>query len=160
NFFQNKCNPLTTMTQCATLSGTLSPLTGQLATASDGSNMVNFLRGQSANEAVVYRDRIFTDPVTNATLQTVLGDTISAKPAFVRNPTANYADAVTPAYSTFLTANASRAPRVYVNANDGWLHAFAGDTGDERWAYTPRFILPGLYALADTGYATAHRFFL
>lgn len=152
NFFQNKCVPLTTMTQCATLS------VGPLATANSGPAMLTFLRGQSQNEATAFRDRIFTDPLTNATLQTVLGDTISAKPAYIRNPTFAYTDAVTPAYSTFSTTNATRTGIVYVAANDGYLHAFNGNTGDEVWAYAPRFILPSMYALADTGYPTAHRY--
>lgn len=161
NFFQNKCSPLTTMTQCTSLSSNPT----LLAIANDGSAMLGFLRGWSVNENNgVFRDRIFTDPLTNATLQTVLGDTISAKPAFVRNPTFAYADAVTPTYASFAASNASRAPLVYVAANDGYLHAFDAGTsatgGDEVWAYAPRFILPGMYALADKGYASAHRFYI
>ena len=143
-FFQNKCDPVGTMTQCSSLSGSAAvPYTGQYLIANDGNNMVNFLRGQTSNENAggVYRDRIFTDPLTNATLQTVLGDTISAKPAFIRNPTFAYTDAVSPTYASFISANASRTPIVYVAANDGYVHAFNGTTGVEVFAYAPRFIL-------------------
>jgi type IV pilus assembly protein PilY1 len=122
--------------------------------------MVGFLRGWQALEGTVFRDRVVIDPITGATANTVLGDTITAKPVFVRNPTFSYVDAVTPSYATFAAANASRAPRVYVGANDGFLHAFDGSTGAESWAYTPSFLMPGMYALADTGYAAQHRYFV
>src|SRR5439155_1090660 len=57
-------------------------------------------------------------------------------------------------------ANANRASRVYVGANDGYLHALDGNTGNESWAYAPRFVLPAMYALADTGYPSQHRYFV
>lgn len=153
-YFANRCTPLGTMSQCATLTAT------QLTIANDGSQMLGYLRGWQVEEGDAFRDRTFVDPITGATSSTVLGDTITAKPVFVRNPTLSYVDAVTPSYSTYATANASRAPRVYVAANDGYLHAFDGNTGDEAWAYAPGFVLPGMYALADTNYAVQHRFFV
>jgi type IV pilus assembly protein PilY1 len=153
-YFTNKCVPASTMTQCTGLT------TAQLVTANDGSSLVAFLRGQSSNEGTVFRDRTYIDLANNsAVVQTVLGDTISAKPAFLRNPTFNYADAVSPTYASFSASNIGRSPRVYVGANDGYLHAFNGNTGDEAWAYVPRFLLPAMYALADSGYATLHRYF-
>jgi type IV pilus assembly protein PilY1 len=153
-FFLSKCVPASTMTQCAGLTA------AQLVTANDGSSLVGFLRGQLGNEATVFRDRTYIDLANNnAVVQTVLGDTISAKPSYLRRPLFNYADAVTPAYSTFLSANINRSPRVYVAANDGFLHAFHGDTGEEMWAYLPRFLMPALYSLADTGYPTLHRYY-
>jgi type IV pilus assembly protein PilY1 len=151
-YFSNKCTPLSTMSQCSNLAPT------DLTTANDGSQMLGYLRGWQANEGGAFRDRTFIDPITGATANTVLGDTISAKPVFVRNPTLSYNDAVTPSYGSFATANASRAPRVYVAANDGFLHAFDGTTGDESWAYAPGFILPSMYALADANYGLQHRF--
>jgi len=153
-YFSNKCTPLSTMAQCSLLTPT------QLISANDGSQMVGFLRGWQSLEGSVLRDRVVIDPITGATQNTVLGDTITAKPVFVRNPTLSYVDAVTPTYATFAVANASRAPRVYVGANDGYLHAFDGSTGDESWAYVPGFLMPGMYALADTGYASQHRYFV
>jgi len=153
-FFLAKCTPASTMTQCTGLT------TAQLATANDGASLVGFLRGQLGNEATIFRDRTFIDIANNsAVVQTVLGDTISAKPAYLRRPQFNYADAVTPTYSSFLTANLLRSPRVYVAANDGYLHSFNGDTGEEMWAYLPHFLMPGLYQLADTGYPTLHRYY-
>ena len=155
-FFNNWCNPtppLLPMSQCGGLTPT------DKITANDGSQMVGFLRGWQALEGTVYRDRVIIDPSTGAAQNTVMGDTITAKPVFVRNPTFSYVDAVTPTYATFAAANASRAPRVYVGANDGYLHAFDGSTGDESWAYAPGFLISGMYALADSGYASQHRYF-
>jgi len=37
---------------------------------------------------------------------------------------------------------------------------FNATTGDEVWAYLPRFIMPGVYQLADTAYSANHRFFV
>jgi type IV pilus assembly protein PilY1 len=157
--FSNKCGatpppPAASMSQCSGLGAT------GVVTANDGSQMVGFLRGWQTNEGSIFRDRMLIDPVTGATANTVLGDTITAKPVFVRNPILSYADAVTPTYSTFAANNANRASRVYVAANDGMLHAFDGNTGNESWAYVPRFIMQGLYALADTGYGSKHQFFV
>ena len=49
---------------------------------------------------------------------------------------------------------------VYVGANDGMLHAFNAATGVEQWAYIPAMLIPSLYKLADTTYATNHRFYV
>ena len=50
----------------------------------------------------------------------VLGDIIHSRPLFVDHPT---------------------DPRVYVGANDGMLHAFDADSGDEVFAYVPSFFI-------------------
>ena len=142
------------LSQCSSLGS------GDLSNANAGSQLVGYLRGWQGNEGLSFRDRILIDPITGATTNTVLGDTINAKPVFVRNPVLSYIDAVTPSYTTFATANANRAPRVYVAANDGMLHAFDGNTGVESWAYVPRFLMPGLYALADFQYSSIHRYFV
>jgi type IV pilus assembly protein PilY1 len=40
------------------------------------------------------------------------------------------------------------------------VHAFDGNTGAESWSYLPKFLMQGLYALADTGYNLQHRYFV
>ena len=42
---------------------------------------------------------------------------------------------------------ASPVASVFVTTNDGYLHAFDADSGDERWAFIPRRLLNGLYPL-------------
>jgi Tfp pilus tip-associated adhesin PilY1 len=160
-WFSNKCTPSTNMTQCpSTATPPLTP--AQLANANDGSLMVGYLRGWQNGEGTSFRDRMVIDPATNQTANTVLGDTISARPAYVRAPFFNYGDLVSPSYASFQSTNAGRAPRVYVAANDGYLHAFDASAGggNEVWAYAPRFLLPGLWQLADRGYAAKHTFFV
>lgn len=41
---------------------------------------------------------------------------------------------------------------IYVGANDGMLHAFDGDTGNELWAFIPPDQLPRLQKLLDDGH--------
>ena len=157
-FFMNKC---ASMTQCGLLS------LPQKAVVNAGTALIGFLRGQTGNEAVLFRDRVETDPVTNATLQTVLGDIVDATPAYIRVPEFSYTDV---GYSSFKSANNGRSGALYVAANDGYLHGFDNSTdangnttstaGTENFAYMPKFVMPGIYQIADTGYANAHRFML
>lgn len=142
-YVSNKCVPTSNLSQCIVLTAP------QLVLANDGQNMVNFLRGQTSQEGGVYRDRLH-----------VLGDTINATPAYVREPRFAFADAVTPDYASFKTANASRQATLYIAANDGMLHALNADNGQEMWAYVPKMVLPNLYKLAEDNYATKHQYFV
>ncbi|HET7764641.1 MAG TPA: PilC/PilY family type IV pilus protein, partial [Burkholderiales bacterium] len=159
-FFLNKCVPASNMAQCTTLTPT------QLLTANDGVDLVNFLRGQTGNEATVFRDRSEQDPNTQATIQTVMGDIVNAQPVDVLAPFFKYENESThpePAgqtYPTFRTNNASRVGPLLIAANDGFLHAFNPNTGVENWAYAPKFLMPNLYQLSDFGYPGAHRYFV
>jgi len=138
-FFDNKC---ATLPQCP-------PMTAaNQARVNAGTNLVNWLRGQSG-DSDVYRAR-----------ENVLGDTVNSKPAFVGKPDLLYADAVTPDYASFKTANASRQGVLYVAANDGMLHAFNGDTGQELWAYVPRIVMSEMHKLAFKNYDAEHRYFV
>jgi len=138
-WFDNKCSALP---QCPTL-----PLADQ-ARADSGDNLVNWLRGQSGNSDI-FRAR-----------ENVLGDTVNSKPAFVGAPRLQYADAETQDYATFKTLNANRQGVLYIAANDGMLHAFNADTGQEMWAWVPKMIFPELYKLAFNNYDTQHRYFV
>ena len=158
-YFLNKCVPASTMAQC----GTLTPV--QTAIANNGSALVGFLRGQTGNEATIFRDRTELDPVTNAPIQTILGDIVNAQPTAVRAPFLQFESESIPeaagqTYPTFRTNNASRVGPLLIGANDGFLHGFDPNTGVENWAYVPRFLLPAMYQLADSGYPGQHRFFV
>ncbi|MDR6840076.1 pilus assembly protein [Pseudoxanthomonas sacheonensis] len=76
----------------------------------------------------------------------MLGDIINSTPVYVGKPNANlYANDAS--YASFVSANASRKPAVYVGANDGMLHAFwapdasdttnAANAGKELFAFMP-----------------------
>jgi len=147
-YFSNKC-AFATLSQCT--AAILTP--AQLASGNDGANMVDYLRGQKALESTT-PDAVFRPR------DHILGDTVNAKPAYLRAPQFSFTDAVTPTYASFKTANASRQGVLYVAANDGMLHAFNANTGDEMWAYVPKIVLPDLYRLADSNYANNHHFFV
>jgi type IV pilus assembly protein PilY1 len=138
-FFDNKCAALP---QCPPMAP------AEQAQVSDGNNLVNWLRGQSGNDSV------------HRTRQSVLGDTVTSKPAYVAAPILQYADAVSPDYNSFKVANQNRQGVLYIGANDGMLHAFNGSTGQELWAYVPHVIMPEMHKLAVSNYDVKHRFFV
>jgi type IV pilus assembly protein PilY1 len=145
--FQNQCIAAN-WSQCSYL---ITDST-RLAAANNADNLINYLRGQRGNELSVdtstgyFRAREF-----------LLGDAVSAKPAFMGPPELQYGD---PGYSTFAIANANRAKLLFVGANDGMLHALDAATGAEQWAYIPKMLLPNLYRLADASYGSRHSYFV
>ncbi len=122
--------------------------------SSNGISLINYLRGQNgfedraANNAT---DRLYR------TREAVLGDALESQPTYISKPVFSYPY---PGYSSFKTLKAGRAGTVYLGANDGMLHAFAADTGIERWAYVPSMVIPDMWRLADTSYATKHHNFM
>jgi Tfp pilus tip-associated adhesin PilY1 len=141
-----------------TLLGQYPDMSASQRTDASGERLVNFLRGQKGNEG-------FEAGVANKLFRTrasALGDIVNSQPVYVKAPFANYGDA---GYDTFKTTNASRAPMVYVGANDGMLHAFYAGTsvtdsvrGKEAWALIPSTVLPNLFRLADTNYPNIHQY--
>ena len=61
-------------------------------------------------------------------------------------------------YAEFVAAKASKAPTLFVGANDGFLHAFNANTGNELFAYMPQGVLPSIKELASTDYK--HRYYV
>jgi Tfp pilus tip-associated adhesin PilY1 len=138
SFFSGKCSAFS---QCNLLT------VSQIPTANDGASLVNYLRGQTQYAGTVFRAR-----------DHALGDAVNAVPVFVRAPKYGFNDAVMPNYASFVNANSTRQSVLYVAANDGMLHAFNGDTGQELWAYVPHMIFPLLPALASESWSANHRF--
>jgi type IV pilus assembly protein PilY1 len=119
-------------------------------TAATQETLINYLRGDSSNEAntgsKLYRSR--PGP---------LGDIVHSQPVYVGKPSFNFADS---GYVNFKADNVGRAATVYVGANDGMLHAFDAENGTERWAYVPPMVFPNLWRLADRDYASHHHYFV
>ena len=122
--------------------------------------LVDYLAGDRGNEG--------NGPDEFRPRDSRLGDIVHSTPLFVGKPRARYPDNIesTP-YSTFVSANASRPGTVYVGANDGMLHAFDAETGNERFAYMPSALFSaeerrGLHYLAEqqAPNAYAHRFYV
>ncbi len=135
---------------------------GPSAVDGNGQARLDYLRGDRSNESngLLFRDR------TN-----VLGDIVHSNPVFVGKPQLNYPDYLTDndfgdatnLYSDFKIANTNRTGYIYIGANDGMLHAFHEDTGEEVFAYVPSMLFSnatgaGLHYLTDPGYT--HRYYV
>lgn len=109
-----------------------------------GEQRTNFIRGANDDEGTTFRRRNYR-----------LGDLVSSDPAFVGEPTFFYNF---DNYIGFLESNRNRRPMVYVGSNDGMLHGFDADSGQEIMAYVPNEIIPKLPLLTSENYT--HRFFV
>lgn len=156
-YFDGVCTSPSKLSQCATLTATQqgSGTTG----ASNGINLVNYLRGQRQYEDLAANaDRLYR------TRDHVLGDMVNSTPVFVQAAPFKYTDA---GYSQYKTSQAKaadgtggRPATLYVSANDGQLHAFNAVDGSERWAYVPSGVMANMHKLADFNYSDNHQFFV
>jgi type IV pilus assembly protein PilY1 len=109
-----------------------------------GDKRVKYLRGDqrdeisSANPTATFRPR-----------DIVLGDIINSGLVYLGKPSSGTSGAD---YRTFYDANKSRKPVVFVNANDGMLHAFYDLNGKEAFAYVPGFLSRRLKLLPGQDY--------
>ena len=139
---------------------------------STGANRLNYLRGDRTNEGTSFRSRT-----------ALLGAIINSQAVYVAFPASGYRDSfpATPTtgtaapemavdkngklinnYEQFVVDHQSRAPTLYVGANDGMMHAFDAtittsdladvppQPGSERWAYVPYSVYGSLNALTPT----------
>ncbi|MGM0633531.1 MAG: pilus assembly protein [Pseudomonadota bacterium] len=115
-----------------------------------GRALTDYLRGQRDNE---------TDGFGFRQRTRVLGDIINSDPRFVGPPRFHYPDNIAPKpYSAFRERNDDRQSVVYVGANDGMLHGFNEDTGEEVLAYVPQPVFERLPELSQTDYS--HRYYV
>lgn len=102
-----------------------------------GTELVNYLRGDKTHEVRnggIFRDRL-TSEIEGGPIDTsfTLGDIVHSSATY--EPETNM---------------------IYVGANDGFLHAFDGETGEERFAYAPSFVMENMKLLPSPGYS--HKF--
>ena len=109
--------------------------TTKVETVSKGQARLKYLRGDRSNEGTAgHKFRL---------RGSVLGDIWHSSPIYYAQPSLRYPDTgkfdygAGNLYSDFRRDNASRTGVVYVGSNDGMLHAFAVDTGEEILAYVP-----------------------
>ncbi|MEW6646334.1 MAG: PilC/PilY family type IV pilus protein [Pseudomonadota bacterium] len=129
-----------------------------------GADRLNYLRGDTSEElrngSGSFRNR-----------DSRLGDIVSSTPFYVsRIPAFNYSDAfideanTATYYSDFrdtiqaLNGGNGRLPMLYVGANDGMLHGFRADTGEELIAYVPNALMSKLPALTHIDYG--HQYYV
>lgn len=119
-----------------------------------GAQRLAYLRGETSGEQRLggpFRNRI-----------SLLGDIVNADPVYVGNQ--NYGYDHLPgtegsSYPIFRSGQAkNRAAMVYAGANDGFLHGFSAETGDEVFAFMPAASLPQTNQLTFPSYS--HRFFV
>ena len=121
------------------LPGNASIFRDKLGAADDteAADLITWARGENVNG---YRDRHGW----------VLGDIIHSTPVVV-GPPSDYV--IEESYQNFQNGAAgSRDKIVYVGSNDGMLHAFDADSGEEVWAFVPQFALPNFSVMADSFY--------
>ncbi len=137
-YFTGLCKSPERLSQCAALSADQKLLI-------TGERVVNYLRGQSGFE--IHPDN--TNKIFRRR-EHVLGAPINSPPLYVGRPTFRYADEN---YGSFRDVEAlNRKPMVYLAANDGMLHAFNAQSGDEAWAFIPPAVLPNLWRSSDTNF--------
>ena len=130
--------------QQAALRGTA---TVNATTTALGTSRLNYLRGVRTDEGTTFRER-----------QSVLGDIVNSSVWFMKGvPNAGY---TTTDYLAFTKAQrtANRTDALFVGANDGMLHAFDADNGNELFAYVPMGAYANLASLTTTTYA--HKYFV
>ena len=127
-----------------TLKDDLSKSSPSATTDTLGQDRLNYLRGDRSKENNPFRAR-----------SSLLGDVVNSGIVYSGTPTA-VIDGGT-SYATFRTATSGRTPAVFVGGNDGMLHAFNANTGDELFGYIPSWMGPKLSALTVPSYVLNHQ---
>lgn len=117
-----------------------------------GSNRLSYLRGVTSLEkrnGGAFRNRSH-----------ILGDIVGSKPVYVGPPDNSSLFFSSPSYVSFVLANLSRPPMLYVGANDGMVHAFLASNGAEKFAFVPNGVFSNLYNLTAPLYNQNHIYFV
>ena len=132
------------------------------ATIQDGNDddikgLINFIRGEDYfdyNSNCILREKRVTDQNTNG----YLGDIYHSEMIVVGEPSAdtNFTNPNQESYYRSLLnykqfkASTKREETIYVGANDGMLHAFKADGGEEKWAFVPPYLAGRLPLVVNT----------
>lgn len=112
-----------------------------------GKNIVNFLRGDRSQEGG-------TPEKPFRMRHSRQGDVVNSEIWYTGGPIGNFGDG----YLSFVKAQKSRTPILYVGGNDGMLHGFSAKDGAELLAYVPRGVVSNLKTLTDPDYE--HKYFV
>jgi type IV pilus assembly protein PilY1 len=128
------------------------------STVLEQTDIVNYIRGNKAKEQAqaggIYRTRP----------RGQLGDIVNSTPVYVAKPNPNLYNATmgfsgASSYAAFAAAQATRTGIIWVGSNDGMLHAFNADTGQEVYAFIPKSVIAnGLASYASPNYS--HKYFV
>mgnify|MGYP005846060767 CR=1 FL=1 len=109
-----------------------------------GSQRIDWIRGKT-NGPASFRSREFT-PEGEAPVLRLLGDIVNSNPLYIGTPNFGYSrlpgDEGTK-YGAFRSTSdyQNRTQAIYVAANDGMLHSFDSETGEELFAFIPGELL-------------------
>jgi type IV pilus assembly protein PilY1 len=127
-------------------------------TAMVNTDVVDYIRGNTAKEEAesggIYRTRT----------RSLLGDIVNSTPVYVGKPNpVIYNGSMTfsgaSSYQGWAYSKATRQGIIWVGANDGMLHAFNADTGQEVYAFIPKTVIANnLASYATPGYV--HKYFV
>ena len=109
-----------------------------------GADRLDYLRGDRRKEI---KPTTPLEPFRSRDI--VLGDIVNSALVYMGKPFGNMGGAD---YTTFFNTNQTRKPVIFVNANDGMLHAFYESNGKEAFAYIPGFTADKLNVLPDQDY--------
>lgn len=137
-----------------------------------GSQRLNWLRGDHSLEqrytGGLFRNRIAFERQYDGTARQdrsewVLGDIISSDPVYLGTDNQHYDQLAAgsdgkSSYAAYVSYKKTRAPMIYVGANDGMLHAFRASDGVEQFAVIPTAVFPRLHLLTHPDYS--HRYFV
>jgi type IV pilus assembly protein PilY1 len=115
----------------------------------NGQDVLQYLRGITAQE--VHNGGTFRNR------SHILGDIVDSNPAYIGPSNENLQSA---SYIAFEATTAMRPPLLYIGANDGMLHAFDVNTGNEEFAYIPQGAYGNLVNLVNPYYNAQHEFFV
>ncbi|MCW8127497.1 PilC/PilY family type IV pilus protein [Microbulbifer halophilus] len=124
---------------------------------------LDYIRGDTSKDSLDgFRPRGEFTSGSAAGSEILLGDIVHSTPIYVGEPELNWpaefgGNNHSDSYAQFKIDEEDRTPMVYVGANDGMLHGFNADTGEETFAYIPSMVLSderyqGLHAFTSTTY--------
>ena len=114
------------------------------------SDILDYIRGDQSNEA--------GNGGTLRARASRLGDIIHSNPEYVGIPEDTHTDEDYVAFKNANLVRVGKKARVYVGANDGFLHALRASDGYSDWSYLPSMLMPKLPRLAGVPYA--HRYYV
>ncbi|MCP5423867.1 MAG: hypothetical protein H6970_02170 [Gammaproteobacteria bacterium] len=122
----------------------------------NGAQRLAFLRGDTSNEGS--QGLKFRDRAAGKNPETVLGDIVNSNPFYVGPPASGYGFG--DYRNSFAAVYNDRRPMIYIGANDGLLHGFDAETGQEVFAYVPSTVYDNLAKLSNIGYNDAHQYYV
>lgn len=120
-----------------------------------GSERLNYIRGDRSLEGSEATGYTLSKPYRER--KSRQGDIINSDVWYTGTPSG---DSLLKGYAKFVRDNASRPKMIYVGSNDGMLHGFTAEKGEETLAYVPRGVIGSLPRLTDPTYNNKHRYFV